>query len=138
MANIKDYGLVRHLRADASSHILHYRSARLVRSGRGMSFWFLPLSASIVEIPVDDREMSLIFHGRSFDFQDITAQGVITYRVMKPEALADRVDFTIDTKTGVHLRQPLEKIDLRITGLAQQHASSYVGTTPIRTILAEG
>lgn len=138
MAEIKNYAFFRHLRADASSHVLQFRNARLVRSGRGLSFFFLPLSTSIAEVPVDDREMSLLFHGRSLDFQDVTAQGVITYRATNAEALAERVDFTIDARSGVYLRQPLEKIELRVISLAQQHASLYVGTTDIRSILKEG
>ncbi|MCC6557960.1 MAG: band 7 protein [Polyangiaceae bacterium] len=138
MADITRLPFVRHLRADASSHVLHYRGARLVRGGRGLAFWFLPMSASIAEIPVDDRELSLVFHGRSADFQDVTAQGVVTYRVTEPAILAERVDFTIDLWTGQHLRQPLEKIALLLSQLAQQHAWTYIAETPIRRILTEG
>jgi regulator of protease activity HflC (stomatin/prohibitin superfamily) len=138
MAEIKNWGIVRHLRADPTSHILYFRDGRLVASGRGLAFWFLPLKASLAEVPVDDREMSLLFHGRTQDFQDVTAQGVATYRIVDPEALAQRVDFTIDTRTGLFRRQPVEKIELRLGTLAQQHANDYVGTTPVRRVLSEG
>jgi regulator of protease activity HflC (stomatin/prohibitin superfamily) len=138
MAEIKNWGFVRHLRADASSHVLHYRNARLVRSGRGLAFWFFPMSASIAEVPVDDRAMSLLFHGRTADFQDVTAQGVVTFRVDSPEALAQHIDFTIHLRSGAYLRQPLEKIELRVGTLAQQIANAYVGTNPIQTVLSQG
>src|SRR5215467_8293595 len=138
MAEIKSWGIVRHLRADASSHILNYRNARLVRSGRGLAFWFLPLSASLAEVPVDDREMTLLFHGRTADLQDVTAQGVVTYRVLDPEALASRVDFSIDARTGAHTKQPVDKIELRLGTLAQEHATGYVGSHPLTAVLSEG
>jgi regulator of protease activity HflC (stomatin/prohibitin superfamily) len=138
MAEITNLLVARHVRADASSHILHYRGERLRKSGRGLAFWFLPMSASIAELPVDDRELSILFHGRSSDFQDVTAQGVVTYRIAQPAILANRIDFSIDLGTGAYLRQPLEKIALLLTELAHQHASGYIGSTPIRTILTEG
>ena len=138
MAEIKNWGVVRHLRADASSHVLHFRSARLVRSGRGLSFWFFPLSTSLAEVPVDDREMVLILHGRTADFQDVTAQGIVTYRVKNPESLARLVDFTIDSRSGAHLKQPIEKVELRIGTLAQQHGVDYIGTNTVRAVLSEG
>ena len=138
MADITRFPFVRHLRADASSHVLHYRGAKLLRSGRGLAFWFMPMSASVAELPVDDRELSLVFHGRSADFQDVTAQGVVTYRVTEPAILAERVDFTIDLSTGAYLRQPLEKIALLLSQLSQQHAWTYIAETPIRRILTEG
>jgi hypothetical protein len=37
------------------------------------------MSSSVAEIPVDDREVSLIVHGRSSDYQDVAVQGVVTY-----------------------------------------------------------
>jgi hypothetical protein len=138
MAEIRNYVLVRHLRADASSHIVQWKRAKVRRSGRGLAFWFRPMSSSLAEIPVDDREICLLLHGRTSDFQDVAVQGVVTYRVVDPEAAAARVDFTVDLRTGGHLRQPLERIALSITELAQQHALAYVAITPVRQLLAEG
>lgn len=138
MAEITLFPVVRHLRADASSHVLHFRGGKLKRSGRGLSFWFTPLSSSIAEAPADARELPLLFHGRSADFQDVTAQGVITYRVDNPEALARHVDFSIDLRRGVWLRQPLEKLALLLSELAQQHAWAYIARTPLKEVLREG
>jgi regulator of protease activity HflC (stomatin/prohibitin superfamily) len=138
MAEIRRFGFVRHLRSDPSSHVLKYRRGTLERSARGLAFWFLPLSASIAEVPVDDRELPFLFHGRSADFQDVTAQGVITYRVADPLRVSERVDFTIDLLSGAHAKQPLEKLSLLLTQLAQQFALSYVTQTPIRRLLTDG
>jgi regulator of protease activity HflC (stomatin/prohibitin superfamily) len=138
MADINRFVLARHLRSDASAHILHYRRSKLVRQGRGLAFWFLPLSASIAEVPVDDRELSILFHARSSDFQDVTAQGVVTYRITEPATLANRVDFTIDLTSGAYVKQPLEKLALLLTELAHQHAAGWIGSTPIRSVLTDG
>lgn len=138
MADIRNFLVVRHLRAESSSHVLCHRAGSLVRSGRGLSFWFLPMTASIAEVPVDDRELPLAVRARSADFQDVTVQGVLTYRVIDPVALAEHVDFSIDTARGVHLKQPLEKIALHLAQLAQQHASEWIGRTPLREVLRDG
>ncbi len=138
MAEVTRFPFVRHLRADTSSHVLHYRGEKLLRDGRGLAFWFFPMSSSIAEIPSDDREVSLVVHGRSADYQDVTVQGVVTYRVTDPRELAKRVDFTIDLRTGAHAKQPLEKIALLLAQLSHQHAWTYIATTPVRTILADG
>jgi uncharacterized membrane protein YqiK len=138
MAEIRRYPYIRHLRTDASSFVLHYRGTKLLRSGRGLAFWFRPLTDSVAEVPADDRELALVIHGRSADFQEVSVQGVLTYRVLEPEKLAGRVDFTIDSSTGAFLRQPLEKIAQALSQLAQQHAGDYLLHTPVRQILVEG
>ena len=138
MAEIRNFGFIRHLRAEPTSHIIKYDKGRLQRSGRGVALWFLPMSTSLAEVPVDDRELSFLFHGRSSDFQDVTTQGVITYRISDPEMTAERVDFSIDLKSGVHLKRPLEKIALVLTELAQQFAWAYVVRAPVRELLVSG
>ena len=138
MAEIRRYPFFRHLRTDASSFVLHYRGTRLLRSGRGMAFWFRPLTDSVAEVPADDRELALVINGRSADFQEVSVQGVLTYRVVDPAKLASRVDFTVDSGKGSFLRQPLEKISQALSQLAQQHAGEYLLHTPVRQILIEG
>jgi regulator of protease activity HflC (stomatin/prohibitin superfamily) len=138
MAQITYLPFARHLRSDPSNHVLHYRRGSLARSGRGLSFWFLPLTASVAEIPCDDRDLAFLFHGRTSDFQDVTTQGVITYRVGNPETLAGRVDFSIDLARGIWRHTPLEQIAQMLSQLAQQFAWDYLVHTPLRGVLAEG
>lgn len=138
MAEISGVGFWKHLRADASSHVLFYRDAELRRSGRGMSCWFNPYLVSIAEVPLDDREVALAVHGRSADFQDVVVQGTVTFRIVTPELTAARVDFSIDPRRGSYLRQPLEKLALMLTQLAQQRAQSYLKDAALRDVVVKG
>lgn len=138
MAEIRRYPLVRHLRAERTSYVLKYRRGRVHRAGPGLALWFWPLTTSIAEVPVDDREVPFVFHARSADFQDIAVQGVINYRISDPEMIAERVDFAIDLGTGQHVKQPLDSIASMLTELAQQLAFRYLAKTGVRDILATG
>jgi regulator of protease activity HflC (stomatin/prohibitin superfamily) len=138
MADITRLVFARHVRAEPTSHILYYKGDRLLRNGRGLSFWFLPLGASIVEVPLDDREQPFLFQQRTSDFQEITIQGVVVYRVVSPVVVASRVDFSIDTRSGEHARAPLDRIARLVTEIAQGFAAGWVGRTTLRDVLATG
>jgi regulator of protease activity HflC (stomatin/prohibitin superfamily) len=138
MARISHYPSIAHLRSDAASGVILYRNGEVVRSGRGLAFWFRPLNAAIAEVPLDDRELPFLFRGRSADLQEVVAQGVITYRVTDPVAVAARIDFGIDLRTGLHSRTPLDQIATRLTGLAQQHAWAVIAGTSLRELVADG
>lgn len=138
MARITRYPGIAHLRSEASSHVVCYRDGRAVRSGRGLAFWFRPLHSAIAEVPLDDQELSFVFHGRSADLQEVVTQGIVTYRVPDPETLASRIDFGIDLATGLHAKTPLDQIAARLTGLAQQHAWAAIAATPLRELVADG
>jgi regulator of protease activity HflC (stomatin/prohibitin superfamily) len=138
MAIITPFMFVRHVRGEPTSQILFWKDGKLKRSGRGLSFWFYPLGASLAEVPLDDRELPFLFHARSADFQDVAVQGTILYRVASPDVLAERVDFGLDTRTGAHARQPLDKIALVLTELAREHAAGWVARAALGRVLEEG
>jgi regulator of protease activity HflC (stomatin/prohibitin superfamily) len=138
MATIRNIGLVAQLRSEASSHVIRYRKGRVRLSERGPVFWFMPETASIAEIPMDDREMTLFVKGRSQDFQVVAVQGTIGWHVVDPERLASRVDFSIDLSTGRLRGEPIEKIEARIAGLGSQAVLQYLGAEPVRALLDAG
>ena len=100
MAEIKTYPLVRHLRSEPTAHVMRYRRGQLQGDGDGLAFWFRPTSTAVAEIPLDDQELPFVFHARSADFQQLTVQGVITFRFVDPSLVARRIDFTLDLATG--------------------------------------
>ena len=84
MAEITTFPLLRHLRAEPTAHVLHYRRGTLARDGAGLAFWFRPIHTAVAEVPIDDRELPFLFHVRSADFQELTVQGAIAFRVADP------------------------------------------------------
>jgi regulator of protease activity HflC (stomatin/prohibitin superfamily) len=138
MSEIRKFPWVRHLRSEPSSHILAYRNGALRRSGRGLAFWFLPMGASIAEVPVDDRDQEFSFNGRTSDFQLVNVQGVVTYRITDAEKIASRIDFSIDLKRGVHRKQPLDQLSALLSGIAQRVALGHIARLGVRELLTRG
>ncbi|GAA1089898.1 SPFH domain-containing protein [Kitasatospora arboriphila] len=128
----------RHLRAAPTAHIRHLRGGRPVHQGAGLAFWFRPLTAAISEVPLEDRELAMLFHARTADYQDLAVQATVTYRITDPAVAAERLDFGIDPDTGAWRAEPLEQIGTLLTETAQQHALELVAATPLAGTLTEG
>jgi regulator of protease activity HflC (stomatin/prohibitin superfamily) len=138
MADIRTFPLARHLRSTATAHIRHLRRGRLVHDGVGLSFFFRPLSAVLSEVPVDDRELPLLFHARTADFQDLAVQASVTYRVIDPATACARIDFSIDPDTGRWRGTPLEQVAGLLTETAQQQVLGLIAARPLASLLADG
>ena len=138
MASIKNLGFLAQLRSDASNHVIRYRNGKVRQSGRGLVFWFVPETASIAELPMDDREMAVFVKGRSQDFQSVAVQGTLTWRVLDPELLASRVDFSLGLLTGAYRSEPIQRIETRLAGLVNQAALQYLAQAPVRALLDAG
>ncbi|MFP5253810.1 MAG: SPFH domain-containing protein [Actinomycetes bacterium] len=138
MADIARYPVFRHLRGSGTTHVEQIRNGKTIRGGVGASFWFRPLSAVLNEVPVDDRELPLMFHARTSDFQDVTVQATITFRVTNPSTAAGRIDFSIDPETGLWRSTPLEQVAGLLTESAQQYAIDLLATVDLTTAMAGG
>src|SRR5215813_15355260 len=89
-------------------------------------------------LPIDDRELPFLFHVRSADFQELTVQGVITFRVVDPQRVARRIDFAIDLHSGRWTQSPLEQLAGLVMQLAQQFVIDELVRRDLRQILADG
>ncbi|MFI6638345.1 SPFH domain-containing protein [Streptomyces sp. NPDC050504] len=128
----------RHLRSAPTAHIRHHRRGRLAHDGPGLSFWYRSLTAALSEIPVNDRELTMAFPARTADFQDVSVQSTVTYRISDPAVAAERIDFSVDPDTGAWRGAPLEQLATLLTETAQQHALDTLARTPLSKTLVDG
>jgi regulator of protease activity HflC (stomatin/prohibitin superfamily) len=138
MAHITRRPFVSHYRGTGTGHVVHLRRGKVAHQGVGQAFWFRPLGTVLAEVPVDDRELPLVFRGRTADFQEAAVQGSVTYRFADPLKAARRLDFGLDPATGAAQGTPLDQVAGLLTELAQQHALSLLASLPLAEALAEG
>ena len=138
MADITRRFFLRHLRGAPTSWVRHYGRGRVRHEGIGQSFWYRPLTAVLSEVPVDDRELPLLFHARTSDFADVTVQATVTYRVADPATASSRLDFSIDPSHGTWRAQPLEQIATLLAELAQQPALDLLARLALTEALTAG
>ena len=138
MADITRFPIYRHLSSRQTAYIQHVRKGKIVHAGAGLAFWFHPLSAVLSEIPVDDRELPLLFHARTVDFQDLAVQATVTFRLQNPTQAAARIDFSIDSTSGRWRATPLEQIANLLTEAAQQQALGLLARTTLAVALTDG
>jgi regulator of protease activity HflC (stomatin/prohibitin superfamily) len=138
MADITRRFFLRHLRGAPTSFVRHTVRGKVRHEGVGQSFWYRPLTAVLSEVPVDDRELPLLFHARTADFADITVQATVTYRLSNPALAAQRLDFAIDPQEGDWRAQPLDQVATLLAELAQQPALDLLSRLPLTEALTAG
>jgi len=138
MAHVTKRPLLSHFRGGPTDHVVHYKRGKITHEGVGQAFWFRPLSAAFSEVPTDDRELPLLFHGRTVEFQDVAVQASVTYRFSDPAKASRRLDFALDPLTGAWRAAPLDQVATLLGELAQQHAIALLGAMTLTAALTEG
>ena len=138
MAEISRLPALHHLRGTPTGWVQHLHNGRIAHAGTGLSFWFTPLSAVLSEVPVDDRQVPLVFHAMTADFQDVAIQASVTYRIKEPALAAARLDFSISSVNGRWRSTPLDSLTAMLAEAAQEHALALVAGIPLAVALTDG
>jgi hypothetical protein len=138
MADISRTIVGHHLRSDATSWIRHTVRGHVRHEGVGAAFRYRVRTAAISEVPVDDRDLSLVCHARTADHAELAVPIGITHRVADPAKAAARLEFGIDPKTGRWRSAPLDGLATLLGELAQQPVHARLGRTSLRDALIAG
>src|SRR5258705_13271816 len=76
------------MKAAPTTYVLHYRDGKVVREGRGLSFFYYAPTATIVAVPIGSIDVPFVFNEVTSDFQEVSIQGQLTYRVTNAQQLA--------------------------------------------------
>ncbi|MEM7370084.1 MAG: SPFH domain-containing protein [Bacteroidota bacterium] len=124
----------KYIRFDSMAYVIRYRNGKRIQEGRGLAFWYFAPRSSIVSIPTGSRDLPFIFTENTQDFQTVTIQGQITYRVSEPQQLADMLDFTVDANK-TYLSDDPDKLAQRIINEAQTATSAFVHSLVLKNSL---
>jgi regulator of protease activity HflC (stomatin/prohibitin superfamily) len=138
MATITRLGFFKHLRAEPNQFVLHFASGKLRRSGPGIAYWFLPLSAALAQVPVEDVSTTFVLNERSCDYQAVKLQCTVIYRVADPAKAVSRVNFSIGVQTGTWNERPLDAIATLWMQRALTPTRNYLAGATLESALREG
>jgi len=109
----------RYLRSRPTDYVVLYSGGRVRRQGLGRGgFVYMPF-ATAAAVPTDARDEIFAVEAMTADYQTITIQGLISFRVKDASVAASRQDFSINLVTGAHTGEPMKQIVERLRAIAQ-------------------
>jgi hypothetical protein len=125
---------IQFIKFDAMTYVIQYKGGQIVKEGRGLAFFYFAPTTSITAIPLGSIDVNFIFSETTADFQEITLQGQITYKIKDPKQLADVLDFSVN-ENGRFKTNDSEKLNDRIINEAKTATLSYIRKLDLRAAL---
>jgi regulator of protease activity HflC (stomatin/prohibitin superfamily) len=110
--------MIGYLKASPTTYVLHFAQGKLRREGAGLSFLYLRPTSTLVAVPLASADLPFAFMEITADFQQVTVQGRLTYRIARPKHIAGILDYSISA-TGAYLSDDPEKLGERLVQAAQ-------------------
>ncbi|MDV6236255.1 SPFH domain-containing protein [Leptospira ellisii] len=114
-----------YIQFDSMTHVILYKNGNVSKEGRGLSFFYFAPTSSIAAIPLGSNDLPFIFNESTNDYQTVSIQGQITYKISNPKGLSELLDFTVDA-SGIYKKNEIEKLNQRIINYAQTSTSSFI------------
>lgn len=86
---------IRFVKVEPTDFVLQFKRGKVVRAGAGLSFFCFAPTTSLVLIPIGTVDVPFIFEEVTADFQEVTVQGQLTYRVADAKKLSQLMNFTL-------------------------------------------
>src|SRR5882757_6604157 len=102
------------IKVQPTTYLLQYRGGKITREGVGLSFFYYSPTTSLVAMPVTSTDTPFIFQETTADFQSITIQRQMTYRVSEPKRLAALLNYTLTQNKKTYVSEDPEKLSKRI------------------------
>ncbi|MDO6388194.1 MULTISPECIES: SPFH domain-containing protein [Uliginosibacterium] len=126
---------IRFIKVGPTDFLLQYKSGKVVREGVGLSFFYYGPTSSLVRVPVGSVDVPFIFEEATADFQSVTVQGQLSYRVTDPRKLAQLMNFTLAANGRDYASEDPQKLPQRLINHAQVLTSSSLRVMSLREAL---
>lgn len=123
---------IRFIKAQPTTYILHYANGRVRRQGAGLSFLYFAPSASLAAVPIASLDAPFIFRETTADFQEVSVQGQLTYRIVDAAKIARVLNYTLDEAGRKYVSDDPEKLAARMINLTQVLVRKEIELRPMR------
>ncbi|XXF77280.1 SPFH domain-containing protein [Myxococcaceae bacterium GXIMD 01537] len=127
---------VGYMKAAPTQYVMQFRDGKVRREGAGLSFYYWVPTTTLVVVPLSSADVPFAFSEVARDFQAVTLQGQLTYRVADPRRLAALLDYSVGA-TGKYRSEDPDKLVERLVQVAQVRARTVVQGMDLREVLGQ-
>lgn len=123
---------IRFIKVQPTTYLMQFRGGKIVREGAGLAFFYYAPTTSLVAVPIASMDAAFIFEEVTSDFQTVTIQGQVTFRVADPKKLATLMNFTLDAQGRTYISDEPQKLPQRVINIVNVLARAELQSLPLR------
>lgn len=108
-----------YFKADPTTFVVQYHKGKIKRQGIGLSFFYFAPSTTLVAIPMASQDVPFMLKETTADFQEVTIQGQLVFRIADAAKLAGMMNFALADNAKDYSAKDPEKLPNRILNLVQ-------------------
>lgn len=116
-----------YIKFSPNQYVIRYKNGKVRSEGIGLAFFYMNHNTSACAVPIANQDADFIFEELTKDYQTISVQGQITYKIKDYKKISEAMDFTVDLKTKQYGFNPIPKLSKRIINIAEVSVKKSIG-----------
>ena len=130
---------IRYFRFQPSEYVLRYKKGNLVAEGAGLVFFCYAPNTAIAVLPISSIDVPFIFEEMTVDFQSVTLQGQLVFRVVNPKETASMLDYTLNLRgKGGYFAEDPKKLPQRMINSVKVLAKKQLASMTLYEAMRAG
>ena len=126
---------IKYVKAQPTVHVMQYRNGQMVRSGAGESFFYFAPLSTIVRIPVATMDAPFMLELVTADFQTVTVQGQVGYRISDVDRIAGLMDFSLNSNGHTYASDDPERLLNRIVTVTEIAIQQFLQSHSLKEVM---
>ncbi|MDR1932656.1 MAG: SPFH domain-containing protein [Spirochaetales bacterium] len=126
---------IRFAKFEPTTYVFKYTKGKISAQGTGLCFYYYAPATSLTAVPVGSADVPFMFAETSADFQELTIQGQLTYRIADPVKTSGMLNYTIDNSRKSYVSDDPQKLPERLVNLALIAAKEAVKKLSLKEAL---
>ncbi len=124
----------RYVKSSPSHYLMQFKDGKVVREGTGLAFFYFAPQSTLVSVPLTAVDVPFMFEETTRDFQAVTLQGQVAYRVADPKTLAQQQDFVL-LPNGAYASEDPERLPARVLNAVKAQFRALLQDADLRAVL---
>jgi regulator of protease activity HflC (stomatin/prohibitin superfamily) len=126
-----------YFKGQPTDYILRYSSGAVSKEGMGLAFYYWRFNTQVVAIPTTARDADFFFSEITSNFQEVTLQGQLTYRIHEPQKAAQLLNLRIDPIKYAYVTDDLNLLMQKVINVIRIETRSEVERRTLADVLRE-
>jgi hypothetical protein len=126
---------IRFIKSQPTVHLMQFRGGQVLREGTGDSFFYYAPTTTLVAVPVASQDRPFILELVTADFQSVTVQGQVTYRIGDPRRTAALMDFSLGKDGQSYVSEDPRRLGDRVAMQAEVIVQQAVQSLDLKQAL---
>ncbi|MGH4123181.1 MAG: SPFH domain-containing protein [Clostridium sp.] len=122
----------RFIKFQPSEYVLKYKNGKVVKEGTGIYFNYYGPTTSIVVVPIGSNDEPFMFEGLTVDYQTVTIQGQVTYRIIDQKKVCNLLNYTLDTSGKGYVSDDPKKLTQRVINIVKVSTKKHLESLQLR------